>query len=516
MGIGTMAVCLWTVLRHITNGVNFDVVGQIGLADQWTRGLHSGAQLGVTNYVWKMPLYVIVNALDFISPMNRLLLLALICNVMTFLLLFVLFEKILKLYAVKDRTWLYLGMLWLASITGSVFWADYANSRNLETVGGVLFLYLGLRFLKYRQARTALLLTLTGSMVFFADSLELYVFGVGICTYLFVHWLLLRTRENALNLCSVVGLTGLAFIGSKLLSLALARLLSVQYLSVPHQPINLDASTLTATAHGLLNSTLDVLGANFIKRPYAANTFREIVGFITLLALVVVFARNWSRIRAKTAVQVGLMVLVINYAVYVASGQVLVWATSRYLILIPLVLVLIIAISGDAFTRKFERRTQISLFALSLISIFMLVGGLVTQWPVAHSKDKHIYTTLAFLQSNGFKYALSSREVGVTTTYFAEGQSMVLPMLCTDDHRLIATDLFYDRAPFERLQNQTAPIAIIVPEAGITAGRRSCSTADVLAQFGNPDRQQIIPGVGDALVYKPARITSTVPIPFSD
>src|SRR5436305_279765 len=60
---GVIVVCLWTLIRHISNGINFDVVGQVGVAQQWAHGHMSGTQLGATSYLLKMPVYFALNCM---------------------------------------------------------------------------------------------------------------------------------------------------------------------------------------------------------------------------------------------------------------------------------------------------------------------------------------------------------------------------------------------------------------------------------------------------------------------
>jgi hypothetical protein len=494
---GSLIVSVWTLFRHITNGVNFDIVGQIGLADQWVQGLHAGVQLGTTNYLLKIPLYLVVNTLDFLSPMNRLLLLALAFNIATFLLLFILFEKILKLYGVKDKNWLYLAMLWLATICGSVFWVDYANSRNLETVGGILFIYLVLKLLSKPRGSTAALIVLAGSVTFFADSLQLYVCGVGACAFVCGRWLWRRTGKHALDAARVVGLTALGYIGALLLGFVARHALNVSFLTAPHNTTSFEPQTL----QGILRSTLDIFGANFIKAPYGLNTIRELLSFCLLLTGVLIITRVITKNRSGTVVWFGLATIGVNYLVYIASGQVLVWATARYLIMVPLLLALLLAVTGERFAFSHQKKLQIGWLAVVSLSVLMLVGALAVKWPERHSKDQHIYATVAFLEASHTQYALSSREVGITTTFFAQGETTVLPMLCTSERRLTPTHLFYDRTPFRKAADFNGSISIILPLGGIVSGEFVCSEQDIEAQFGVPADTSEIPGTGRALVY---------------
>jgi hypothetical protein len=502
---GCIVVYLWTVLRHITNGVNFDVVGQIGLVQQWAHGLHSGAQLGATNYILKMPLYWLVNSIGFLSPMTRLLVLALICNLATFILLFLLFEKILKVYAVRDKKWLYLGLFWLACIAGNVFWTDYANSRNLETVGGLLFVYLILKFLQQPRRQTAVLAMLTGSVVFFADSLQLYVCGVGICAYAIARWATNRLPARRLQALQVIGITLASFIGYKLLLLVIGSWLKISFFNAPRQSLHFSFDTL----QGVFRSTLDVFGADVFKQPFDANTGRELLGLIVLIGIVFAIVRYRSTVRVRTVFACGLIIIAVNYLVFIASGQAQAWATSRYLIMVPIFAILVLATIQPAKREKLSQKLWLGWFCMALLSCLLLAGALIIKWPERHAKDAHIFATVKFL--DGQQYALSSREYGVTTTYFSLGKAQVLPLLCTPDNRLVPTDLYFDKAAFARFQKTDALTPILIPTGGIVSDHSICSQHDIENQFGPATAGFDVLDIGTVLVYPAQQIHAKLP-----
>jgi hypothetical protein len=497
---GTAVVALWTILRHINNGVNYDVVGQIGVAQQWAHGLMSDVQLGTTSYLLKVPVYILVNAFHFLSPMNRLLLLAIIFNVVTFLLIFFLYEKIMKLYRVESYSWLYLMMGWLAAITGNVFWADYANSRNLEAVGGILFIYLTLKFMEAKRSQTLGLLVICGSIVFFSDPLQFYVCGIGACLFVIGHLALHRTHRNLLEAAGVLGATTAGYIGSQVLHLLANRFLHVTFLTEPYTHPPLTLSNLTETLHSVGDSTLKIFGADFLTRPHDASSLREVLNVILLSSILFIYIKLRPQKLRQKAYGLVAVVIVVNYLVYIASGQALQPATSRYLIMVPLLAVLSIALLSDEITNKFSLRLPHAWSAIIVASSVMLLGALLISWPNRHSKDIHIYKATTFMQQGGFAYALSSREIGVTTTYFAQGKTTILPMACSPAHKIYFTNLFYDSAAFNALHTYFREVPVIVPPDGIKY-LTNCSVSDVYDQFGTPKRKIFIPDVGTALIY---------------
>ncbi len=504
---GSVIVLVWTVLRHITNGINFDVVGQIGLADQWAHGLAGGAQLGVTNYLLKMPLYALVNLLHFISPMNRLLLLAAAFNVVTYLLLFKLIEKLLQLYDVDDHSWLYLAMAWLATIYGVATWADYANSRNLETVGGILVLYLVLKYMKHDRMSTLLTLAGTASLVFFADSLQAYVCGAGACLYVALRWLRQRNRTTARTMGAIVGAIISGFIGAQLLFVLAKSWLPVSFLALPVSRPTLSGSTVWHSIGGTVASTLQIFDANFLKRPFGPNVIRELLNAVVLTCLVgLVVKVAVSKNIKKYPLGLLLCVIITNWLVYMASGQALHPESSRYLIMLPLLAIVFAAFAAPANWAAYKSRLQFGWLSVIVISSVLLLGALAIHWPNRHAKDQHIYQTVAYMQRNTFAYGLASRELAVTSTYFAKGQAVVLPLQCTANHRLHVDNLFYDRGAFIGLDRYTGEVPIILQSSGIQFGNISCNQAALIAQFGQPKREQVVPGVGMAEIYDASSI----------
>lgn len=506
---GTLVVILWTLLRHISNGINFDVVGQIGLAQQWAQGQMVGAQLGATHYLFKMPVYYLFNNLTWLTPMNRILILALICNVATFTLLFILYEKITNLYQIKNRSWLYVLMAWLATIMGNVFWVDYANSRNLETVGGVLFLYLVMKFIHEKRPTTLIAISLWGSVIFFADSLQLYVVGAGVCLFAFVRLILRGTKNNAWQALALICATVVGYSGAHLLSVLSRKLLAVTFLSVPNMRPDINLPNIVASLHGAVVSTMTIFGAYFLKKPYGANNVREAVNAVLLVLVIALLVKHLPKVRNISAAVLILAVIFANYFVYITSGQALQFTTSRYLIMVPLLITAAIALCGDELAERHAQKIQYTALILIGLSTVMLLGALVTNWPNRHSKDGHIQETITFMHQNHFTYALASREVGITTTYFSKGDAHVLPMGCEANHTLRPTSLFYDKQAFKDLSTFDREVPIIVSVNGINFGRNTCSKAAIVAQFGTPKREQVIQGVGSAMVYEASSLRTT-------
>jgi len=499
---GSTAVTIWTVLRTISNGVNFDVVGQVGVAQQWSDGLRGGVQLGSTNYVLKMPIYWLVNHISVLTPHARLFALALGFNLITFWLLFMLMHRLRKLFLVEDKLWLSLALIWLTTIAGNVFWMDYANSRNLEVVGGLYVLYLAMKLSRQWRRRTLVLLFVVAAIVFFADPLQWYVCGASIILYALGRLIRAHEKPDVRYSVSLIGVILAAVVGAKGLQMLLKHLLRVSFLPAPTTPNVL--SNLGAVMHAVATSTLEIFDADFVHGTLGVNTGRQILDGVVAVGVLTLLIGLLMRMRLTRSYGIWLLVtgIGVNYLVYMAGGEALIPDTHRYLIMVPLLLIMMIAASGDRLqTARSRRRLGLGWAVLSVIAVVMLAGAVVINWPTRFSKDAHIRAMISFMDSQHFDYALAPRETGITTTYFSRDRLHVLPMGCATDH-LMPTNLFYDSAAFEGVEHYPGEVPILLQSNAISFGNTVCTRTAIIEEFGIPQREVPIPGYGTALVYR--------------
>lgn len=500
-GVGSVIVAIWTVLRHITNGINFDVVGQIGVAAQWTHGLHDGAIFGATNYLIKMPLYMIVNAVHALPPATRLLVLALLCSVGAYLLIYLLLRKIVRLYGIQDFTLLNLGMLWLATIAGRVFWVDYANSRNLEVAGGLVVLYLILRGIERGVSwRSAIALSAVSAVVFFADPLQLYTIGAGMglaCVVLAV-----RNKSDKRRPAILIG--GALVVGA-VLSRALlwlsSAILPVSYLSPPKTVLAVGISTLTSLFQNTLTSTLRIFDINVFSKALSVNSLRQIGGIALLTAALYVLIRYRSS-PPKLAARLLCWLIVWNYAVYIASGNAGTAITERYIILVPILVVLLLGIYGGVM-----KQTQIRWFAglwltTVALSATLLFGAVILQWPHRYTLDQPMFAVATFTESHSYDFVIASRVLAVPGNYYAGYDKTIVPIVCNDNVHIATSNLFYDQAAYSSVLGRTkGVVAVLVPAEGISSYPFHCSSESILSQLGRPNRVISDPSVGTVYEY---------------
>lgn len=503
---GVITIVLWTLLRHISNGVNFDIVGQVGLANQWQNGLHDGAVLGPTNYLLKLPIYMLINWLQVLSPMSRLLILATLFNVFTYIGLFLLYEKFARLNGRKLKSYVYFSSLWLAVIAGNIFWMDYANSRNLEALGGMFFLYLILRYLRESTKRGLIIISLAGSLVFFADVLQFYICGLGAIIFLALK--LARNRNHvALRRFANVSAAILAgYAGSKILFFLARKFLHVSFLAVPQNKFNINFNSLTGSLKGTAHSTLNIFGADFFNHYHGPNLLRHLINFLALLIFIrLVFGGLRAKSKNSDVKTLLFTALAANYLIYLLSGQALQPNTSRYLIMVPILFLGVAALGVPDVKKAQNKYLKLFLASFIAISVLLIAAATVKAWPQRHSKDAHIYQLSSYMNKNKYNYALGTPGIGIVTNYFVSSNQAVLPISCPGDGTLREVTLFYDKANFKVLNKYQGDIPIIV-EPGPSHGYNLCDRDALIRAIGKPKREDIVPEVGSAEIYDVAQV----------
>lgn len=471
----SLLVSMWTLLRFFTRPTIFDLVGQQVLAGQWLHGFFGGANIGVTNYIPKMLLfYMPLDALPG-SPRLKLILLTLVINVATIVLLGVLLEKILREFKIRPNYVFYGALLWLAAIAGSVFWIHFTNSRNLEVVGGVFLLYLGIRYLYRPSWKLLCCLATFGSLLFFADTLQFYMTAMPLLAYAF-----LTTWRSKGTLKRAGLLSGAMFAGfavSKLAFALAAQLFSVTFLVAGGGLGVPSAEAAFSTLHAL--AQLFSGGDDTGKLRMALNLL--FIAGASALFLYSVWRRSVSR---RLALLVGL-VFATNCAVYLLSGQAGQGDTARYLIMTAPAAILAIGALGAGL--KKQEKTPVTKILLILVALNALALGvsLAGNWNTAFPKDTHLASVSRYLAHNPWGRAYASMDTALPLTYLGD-RNAPLPLSCTADG-LIKNRTFYDQAAFSRKEEWSGTVvAIILDGNAITNTPHTCSIDTITSQLGQP------------------------------
>lgn len=488
--VGAGIVTLWTVLRFVTQRTIFDLVGQQVVAQQLAHGQGSGASIGVTNYMLKMILlYMPMNALPG-SPRLKLILLTVVVNVATFVLIGVLLQKLLREFKIKVGPLLYVGLLWLAMVAGSVFWIQFTNSRNLEVAGGLLLILLVIRYQKKPTWRRAGILAAYGAVLFFADNLQLYMTAVPLLLYVAI--LAWRRRTSYQVVIQLAGLLLAGFVGSKLLFWLFGALLHVQYLTAD--------TGLHASLHNLIGVArayrhLLVGGAD-------AGRLREAMN--TLLLTGLLGWTFWQAIRRQLPRSLVLLVacvIVIDSIVFGVSGNASQNGTERYLIMtVPALLLLI---SATPLPRRLHVSITAAVTLITLVNIGALGGTLLHAWPTRFSSDDHLAVVQAYRPAGAIVYA--SMDTAIPTAYLSGSYTKApLPLSCNNG-RLQRNMLFYARQAYTTREAQSAKqVALVFDGTTITNVPNVCNESSVTAQLGQPQARTALSDGSLVLMYPPS------------
>ncbi|HEY5139894.1 MAG TPA: hypothetical protein VIJ25_11350, partial [Methylococcales bacterium] len=332
--VGSFVISTWTLLRFFNQRTIFDLVSQQVIVHQWLHGAMSSAHLGLTHYVPKMLLlYVPLDLLPG-SPRLKLILLTLFVNIVTFVLLGLVLEKILRHFDLHVGLSFYGALLWLAAISGSVFWIEFTNSRNLEVVGGIYLLYLGLRFLQRSSWRLGLGLGVLSGLLFYADTLQLYMIGLPLVVFGFV--LIIKQKEVFRTYLQLLVWLGVGLLISRLLFALSGHFL---HLSFTETGSGSTASlSISPLVHGAVLSVKSFV--TLFAGAADAGKLREVANLSVLVTGVGVFV--YSVVKKCLPLQFVLLlatIFITDELVYVASGQALQAGSSRYLIMLAPTLV---------------------------------------------------------------------------------------------------------------------------------------------------------------------------------
>jgi hypothetical protein len=476
---GSLVICAWTLLRFFTQRSIFDLVSQQVIVQQWLHGAMSPAHMGQTAYVPKMLLlYIPLTALPG-SPRLKLILITLIVNIVTFVLIALVLEKILRELGVPIRRTFYAALLWFSVIAGSVFWIEFVNSRNLEVVGGLFWLYLCLVLMHRQSLRLVAGMILFGCFLFFDDPLQFYMVAVPMLVYTLVRAIAKRQEFRAVG--KLTGVTVTAYLGAWLLSILAAHTLQLTFkdtggvVSPPLSP-----AWIFHSVTGLAKAT-----ANLFAGGADAGKLRELANLGVLALCLVGF--TYTYVRRSASRQLFALtgcIIAADALVFLASGQAVQGpATSRYLILLAPLMVL--AVSGIVVPRTAHLATSVFLSAALLINLVTLGVALGRGWDTSFSQDTHLESVYRYIVQHPNTHIFASTDTSMPILYFHNlPAKRVTPLGCLDG-RVVRTHFSMDSA-FDSGDHLATPTAIVLDGDTIANAPNLCTLHTLEQQLGTP------------------------------
>ena len=498
--LGSLFVSLWTLLRFITTSSTFDLVGQQLLTHQWLTGHMSHAVIGTTNYLWKM--FLLYTPLDLLpgSPRVKLVVLTLIVNIAALVLLVVVLEKLLRLFSVRITTHFYAAMVWLSLIAGSVFWIQFANSRNLEVVAGVWLIYLGIKLVRQFSLQRAITTGLLAAILFFSDPLQIYMTALPLLVYAAVRWYRQKSGLPALAWLVVTLLA--AYVVAKVIVMLATALLGLQFSDGP--------GLAAVTGYSLTDWAKDLLltGKSFVQLYEGGAELGRPVQLLNLVVVLITLGWfAWGVVKQKrylaASCLIGL-VLVIDSLVYLASGQAFVGGTSRYLIMTVPMLLVTFAVVG---VQRFRKIPQF-LLAAAIVANGIFLGLATTQtWRAGLDHDAHLASAVQYIATTKYPYAFASMDTALPADYY-HPEALLLPLECKADGLVARSYLFFDESMFEAaFDRQTTVVPIILDGNSLRNYPHVCSAADIRRQLDEPSSVSETASGDKVLLFAPDVLT---------
>ncbi len=508
---GCILVTFWTFLRFFRFNLNFDLVGQLGLAQQWLTVTPEGAMIGPTNYLIKLFFVYIPTVTTPGSPLLKLVFITVVINVATYILSVILLEKLWQ--ELTDRRppkVFYLAVIWLSLLAGSIYWVQFSNSRNLEVVGGLLAFLFGLRLLHSKSKKLLLLFVLFLSILFFADPLQIYMTIVPLLIVCFVFKFLRVDKTihwNSVGKVSIGVLAGLVL--SQLWLHCAKSILGIRFIEATTQPLSFNS-----VMHGaklVPRSMIHVFfGGIELGKPVGVLNIL-IVGTILSFALFYLFKKQivW---RQKLTIAI-VTVAIVNVSVYVLSGQSAISGTSRYLIMLaPFYALLMTEVLR--IRHKSQKSLIIFIVVAAGINTLSLSYAFLRTWDANFQVNNHLYAVESYLRDKQYSYGYASMDTSMPVNYLSNQKAKLLALECLPNNSVRQHYLFFDRAFADSLTmgiEDDAVVPIVLDGSTIGNHPWTCKESNLKKQLGEPIKIERLSDHSIVLIYKHSDIQSRVP-----
>lgn len=478
-----MIMLAWTLYQFFSSVSIYDLVGQQVYARQLLTPGTSDATIGVTHYLFKIFLVYIPFEWLHLSPRFSLIAMTVLINSISYVVIALALRRIVIALGIKVGKFFYLGLVWMAAFSGSIFWIEFTNSRNIEVAAGAWLVALGLMYVQRPSQRLVIGIFAISALSFFMDPLQVFMTGVPLLFYCLYRikdhpkryrkagWF---TAALVIGYCAAWGLIHLAarLIGFNLLETS-ASASGVSIVDVLHHAVPVVKGLALANTHFFTGVFAD--GGRLRQMVVLAGT-----GIVITTWLIAVLRRQ---IPKNIAIFVIFFTVVIE-GIYTLSGQSLSGDTSRYLIMLATVFVILISSFSNASLRL-KRASFVILVTIVAFNGLFAVGLGVHAWPQRFSKDEPLAVS-SLLAADPGTHFYASLDIALPADYYYP-HVMILPLACNDRHRLQQAANTFSRTAFWRIQQETATYdAIILVNNVMTNYPSVCSKDDITSQFPRP------------------------------
>jgi hypothetical protein len=506
---GSALIIVWTILRFINDKSIFDLVAQQILAREFLQSGIGDTVLGATHYLLKVFFVYVPFELFHLPPRASLIVMTLLLNILSYIGVVLALFGIVRELKIKPTRLFYIASLWLGACAGSIFWMEFANSRNIEVVGGLLTIYLALRCLNRPSKGTVTLLIVVSALTFYADPLQVYMTAAPLITYSVVSYFIKRKQVKPwLNVLFIVGGLVVAYGLALLFTAITEQILKVSFTS---------ANSNILTVLGGFAHPIDVI------KSLVASNIRFFGGVIEdggrlrqviVVGTTILIWVSWIVVACKKKLAKNIVPFVAIFTifiegVYVLSGQTTNGDTSRYLIMLaPLFIILASSLHGS---RLVNRAVFYGMLLIILVNSLFLITTITASWDKRFSADETPDKIAEYIDQHKSVLFYGSMDASFTTMYY-HPETEVLPLFCKDHLAGRSGGLYVkNKYALNESNTQTFSETAIILDSGqaITNYPYICSYDDLIQQFGGASAVDR-PSSGLVILYYPSGIIRDV------
>lgn len=492
LGCAISALLLFANLlaAHFTRRYNSDDVALQTVLAQWGRGYHHVATVGADNFILRAPLYLLLGQLTH-NGRAVLFLTVLILNAVGFWL----FVVSLRYFAVRlggTKELLVLPLIWLASL--GAFFSNILMNPNLRNVEiGMTFALLML-VAKYadgelpvRPARLVLYLVALGLFIY-NDPFFLYMVVVPLL--LLLGTLLLRDGSTP-RVARLVAFLVAGVVAFKVIDLV-ARVFGFEAAGGDVAFISL--TQVWPHLELLIQGTLTIFRADFFsKRLIGFASVHALLGLAVVLAVVAFPFLTW---RGK---EHGVpwrwffgLIPAFTAAVFVFSNQTVDLGSSRFLVLVPFLAVLLVALILQGANPR-VRRLGGAILLLAAVTNLSSSARSFSRPPAGPNSAN--YVTIDAARMSGLSKGYAEYWSSNINTYLSGDRIDFIQVECAAPPRLSPFAWLTDDA----ILRKPASRSFYLYDAANFGG--ACNRDDVIRQFGLPAEVRPINATRELLVY---------------
>lgn len=460
--VGVVIITVNTLWIFLTRPLHGDMVAQQLAVQQWLHGVPmEGLMVGPTNYIIKLPFYVLIEGLfGWLSPFMRLVATSLFMTIGGWVFSLWITRRIIHTYVSKDKIVLmFVSLLFILVAIGSsgIYLLNFPNSRNIEVALMLAAIYLYIRASERARSKwDYILLFIVTFLIYINDKYALYVVGGAAAVYLaariIMDW---YRRKPGLNLpaCYTLTVVVLTLIAHALATPLITAVTPIDITWSPPAEVKvLSVEEVGERVTGLSMAIVQNLGMPIIGKELNLRLYPYLVTLVLVLYLLILFITGRkSRYWDDHLMHFLVTVMAVSLALPLASGL----TQPRYIIIFPFVLIIFATI---LFNNVVTNRAK---YHIKFLSVGTLLGAILFAFlyiPMVHLAiekenwriaNREIYQLIRIANENEIEKAYMTMQHAQPVTYLNPDGLLALPLSCEDDASLGVNDVLIERSTIQ-------------------------------------------------------------------